>query len=96
MRESRSPGSVRGCSAMGIPTAIGVPQDHSSLKNASEFDYSSFYVTTGTGTPAALLRRIWGRLTKGEIKYAKGEIPNRTAFSVLPSFAVFLDRPDVW
>jgi hypothetical protein len=30
----------------------------STLKNAPEFDYSSFYVTTGTGTPAALLRRI--------------------------------------
>jgi hypothetical protein len=27
-------------------------------KKAPEFDYSSFYVTTGTGTPAALLRRI--------------------------------------
>ena len=27
-------------------------------ENAPECDYSSFYVTTGTGTPAALLRRI--------------------------------------
>jgi hypothetical protein len=27
---------------------LGVPEDHSSLKNAPEFDYSSFYVTTGT------------------------------------------------
>jgi hypothetical protein len=33
-------------------------KDHSSLKNAPECDYSSFYGATGTGTPAALLRRI--------------------------------------
>src|ERR1700730_3254584 len=27
---------------------LGPSKDHSSLKNAPEFDYSSFYVTTGT------------------------------------------------
>jgi hypothetical protein len=41
-----------------VPTAIGVPEDHSFLRNAPELDYSSFCVTIGTGTPAALLRRI--------------------------------------
>jgi hypothetical protein len=44
--------------AMDVPTAIGVPEDHSFLRNAPELDYSSFCVTIGTGTPAALLRRI--------------------------------------
>ena len=33
-------------------------KDSSSLKNAPECDYSSFYGATGTGTPAGLLRRI--------------------------------------
>jgi hypothetical protein len=38
--------------------AIGLPRILRLKENAPELDYSSFYVTTGTGTPAALLRRI--------------------------------------
>jgi hypothetical protein len=46
-----------GCSAMGIPTAIGLPRIIRLKENAPELDYSSFYLTTGTGTPAALCER---------------------------------------
>jgi hypothetical protein len=34
---------------------LGVPEDHSSLENAPEFDYSSFYATTGTGNTGCLV-----------------------------------------
>jgi hypothetical protein len=37
---------------------LGLPRIIRLKENAPELDYSSFYVTTGTGTPAALLRRI--------------------------------------
>ena len=37
---------------------LGLPRILRLKENAPELDYSSFYVTTGTGTPAALLRRI--------------------------------------
>jgi hypothetical protein len=56
----RPPGLVRGHPAMDVPTAIGVPKDHSSLRNAPEFDYSSFYETptflTGVNTHFYVLR----------------------------------------
>ena len=35
---------------------LGLPRIIQRKENAPEFDYSSFYVTTGMGTPAALLR----------------------------------------
>src|SRR5260221_12119438 len=54
-----------GCSAMGIPTAIGVPRIIQRKENASEFDYSSFYAKTGArdpllfgGSPAFLMARF--------------------------------------
>ena len=37
---------------------LGLPRIIRPKENAPELDYSSFYVTTGTGTPAALLRGI--------------------------------------
>ncbi len=40
-----------GCSAMGIPTAIGLPRIIQRKENAPEFDYSSFYAKTGAGDP---------------------------------------------
>jgi hypothetical protein len=51
VRESRTPGSVRGVPSNGHSYRDRPSKDHSSLKNAPECDYSSFYVTSGTGTP---------------------------------------------
>jgi hypothetical protein len=39
-------------------------KNHSSLKNAPECDYSSFYVTSGTGTPGCLVAQDLALLTK--------------------------------
>jgi hypothetical protein len=66
---------------MGIPTAIGVPEDHSSLKNAPEFDYSSFYVTTGIW--GCLVAQDLALLTKGSHSHPRGDFaPYRALFSV--------------
>jgi hypothetical protein len=43
---------------------VRVPEDHSSLRNAPEFDYSSFYATTGTGNTGCLVARDLALLTK--------------------------------
>ena len=43
---------------------VRVPEDHSSLRNAPEFDYSSFYATTGTGNTGCLVAQDLALLTK--------------------------------
>jgi hypothetical protein len=43
---------------------LGVPEDHSSLRIAPEFDYSSFYATTGTGNTGCLVAQDLALLTK--------------------------------
>jgi hypothetical protein len=61
---------------------LRLSKDHSSLKNAPECDYSSFYVTTRTGTPAALVAQDLALLTKVRTPVHEERAPYRTLFSV--------------
>jgi hypothetical protein len=61
---------------------LGVPKDHWSLINAPELDYSSFYVTTGMGTPAAC-RAGFSLADQGSHSHPRGDFaPYRALFSV--------------
>ena len=69
-------------------------RDHSSLKNAPECDYSSFYGKTGRGTPGALLRGIVS-VPDWETEEAAMFVISRCDFSLCPktkTFANFLGR----
>jgi hypothetical protein len=56
---SRHNWATRGGSGNGNLRALRRSKNHPTKINAPELDYSSFYVTTGTGTPAVSLLRIW-------------------------------------
>src|SRR4029077_15163349 len=58
--------SLQGLKGVGavLQVSLGVPKDHSSLINAPELDYSSFYVTTGTGNTGCLVAQDLALLAK--------------------------------